>query len=229
MAKSKRRGDPIKLEITRPTLPRGFVEAHQRRRIVRPVAELAHEQGIDEVTVTKICRGARMSRTGFYALFESTATSMEYAFGEAFAEVFKPVEAAAEGVEPWLERVETGLSAFYARIAEESVLAELCLVHSADATGKAPAHYYEAVVELATGLIAGGRAAGLAANGKGHRDPGQLTEECLARSIVSLAALRLRQGLAKKLPEHRDEMTQLVANAFLGSSEGVPSPAGACA
>jgi AcrR family transcriptional regulator len=212
-----------------PVLPRAFVEAHNRRRIVRPVAELAHDQGIERVTTAKICQRAKMSRVAFYALFETSAGGLRYAFEEAFAEVFKPAEAAAAGIEPWLKRVETGLGAFYAGIVAEPLLAELCLVHSAGTTGEAPAHYYEAVVELAIRLIAGGRVAGLAANRKSYRDPGPLIEEYLARSIVSLAALRLRQGGAKQLPGQREEMTLLVANAFLGSEGGVPSLAGASA
>lgn len=200
-------------------LSREFVEEHQRRRIVGPVAEVAHELGIDAVTAARICQSAKMSRTVFYALFETSAGGLRYSFEEAFSQIVGPVQSATEGVEPWLERVNAGLGAFYGGIAKEPFLAELCLVHSAKRTGEAPAHYYEATVDFVIGLIAGGRVAGMAAIGAGYRDPGPLTEEYLARTIVSLAAMRLRQDLAKQLPEHRDEMTLLVANAFLGSEE----------
>jgi AcrR family transcriptional regulator len=204
----------------REPLSRDFVEEHQRGRVIGAVALLAHEFGIEEVTVTRICRAARLGRANFYELLGSRSGGLRYAFAGAFERVFEPVRATARGPEqPWLARLSVGLELLFAAIVDKPLLTELCLVHSPGAAPESRTHDFEAGVEVVLGLLAGGREAGKTVCGEAYRDPGPLAEEYLARSIVSLAALRISQGKVARLPEHRDEMLLLAANAFFGPEE----------
>lgn len=199
-------------------LPRSFVEDHRRRRVLGTVAELAHEWGIGEVTATRICQLARMARNTFYDLFPGVSGCLEYAFAEAYEQLFEPVREAREQSGSWLDGVSGAVGAFFTAIAEEPLLAELCLVHSVGAAKEAEGCDYQAAVEEMTEVMRGGREAGRAACGEAYRDPPAETEQFLARAVVSLAAIRVRQeGAAEVLPEHRDELVMLAASAFFGT------------
>jgi AcrR family transcriptional regulator len=203
----------------RQPLPRKFVENHQRQRVAIAIAEIAHERGVGELTATRIVRGARMSRNTFYELFGSKEESLRYAFQEAFEYLFGSVRRVNEVNGPWLDRLQASLDAFFAAIVEDPVLAELCLVHSFGAAVEAEGFDYEAGVGTMIDVMNGGREAGKAAATDGHTEPPPQVEEFLARSIVSLAATRVRKGEAERLPEHRDELVRLAATPFFGSEE----------
>jgi AcrR family transcriptional regulator len=181
--------------------------------------ELAHEFGINEVTMVGICRLTRIARGSFYELFSGISGCLEYAFGEAYNSLIEPVEQAQEESTSWLEGLAGAVGAFYLAVANNPLLAELCLVHSAGAAAEAHGRDAEAVVNVIAGVIEGGRKAGDDSSPEAeHRTPRQIdTEQILARGIVSMAALRTRQGNAELLPEHRDEMVMLVVSTLFGA------------
>lgn len=205
-------------EMQRPMLSAAFVRDHQRRRVIVPVAELAHESSVEEITVTELCRRARIGRTNLYSLFESRESCLEYAFAAAFEMIFGVIATVDLGRdEPWLAHLDSGVAAFFAAIAAEPLLAELCLVHAGSATSSGCD--FEAGVEVLLSLMSGGREA---ARSRGARAPAlsPLLEEYLAGSLASLARLRVMQEQAAQLPDHRDEMVLLAASAFFGPEEG---------
>jgi AcrR family transcriptional regulator len=203
----------------RPALSPDFIQFHRRRRVVVAVAELTSEFGIGAATVGRICKLSRMSRMTFYDLFASASDCLRYSFAEAFEGLFAPVREASLGGDWWLGGLDRALEALFETAAGEPALAELCLVHCFGAAAEAEGHDYEAGVGLIAELLAGGREAGRERLGRDYCEPPALVEDYLARTIVSLAALKLKQGQGKTLPEHRAEMVMLSASAFFGAEE----------
>jgi AcrR family transcriptional regulator len=204
----------------RQALPREFVETHQRQRVVVAIAELAHQRGgSGSLTAAQIISQARMSRNTFYELFGSKDNGVRFAFQASYEFLFEPVRAASKGSEPWLGRLCAALGAFLAAANAEPLLAELCLVHSLATLTDAEGCAYQSAVVTMSDLIAGGREAARAKLGTGRPIPPPEVEDFLARAIIALVALRIRQGALKELPGHRDELVRLVATPFFGNDE----------
>jgi AcrR family transcriptional regulator len=204
----------------RRALPREFVEAHQRQRVVVAIAELAHEHGgSGALTAAQIIARARMSRNTFYELFGSKDNGVRFAFQASYEFLFEPVRVAGEGSEPWLGRLCGALDALLAGAVAEPLLAELCLIHSLAALTDGEGCAYQTAVVTMSELIGGGRGAAREELGGTHPTPPSEVEEFLARAIVSLVALRIRQGAVEELPGHRDELVRLVATPFFGNDE----------
>jgi hypothetical protein len=209
---SRTRGTPKR----RPALSRAFIDHHRRLRAARAAAEITHEFGVSQVTVAGICQVGQMARSSFYDVFDNVADCLRFSFAEGFELVFAGVREAREGAEPWPQRLDGGLERLYRTIAEEPSWAELCLVHCFGAAEAAAGHDFEAGVAMVAGLLEGGRE--LAENRQRPPAP-PMTEECLARMIVSLAAQRLQRGEAAELPGQRGEMAVLALSTFLGPEE----------
>lgn len=195
----------------RPALPREFLEAGRRRKFARAVAEIVHESGVHAVTVTRICRAARSARGTFYDLFENINDCLRYAVGEGFEHLFAPVREVGAQDDDWLLGVERAITGFYAAVAADPLLAELFLIHSFAVQMDGDDRDFDAGVAAMVMLLAGGRQE---SSLKGEPIP--LTEDYLARVIISLAVMKLRQGEGETLPSHGREMTFLVGNAYLG-------------
>lgn len=180
-------------------MPRSFLEGHRRLRAAMAAVEIAHEIGLGAVTVKGICQRAKMGRSGLYDVFDNVGDCLRFGFAEAFELVFAEVREVSQEDGPWLQQLNAGLDRFFAAVAERPLLAEFCLVHCFGAADSAEGHDFEAGVATIAALIS---------------DQPSLAEDYLARTIVSLAALKLRQGQAKTLPAHRKQMAALVANAL---------------
>lgn len=196
--------------MQRGTLPREFVEEHRRRRVAATVAQLAHDHGLTGVTAVATCRQTKMARATYYGLFQSTSDCLRYAFAFAYAHLFDPVEEVSRSAGSWLGGVDGALVALLDAVATEPLLAELCLVHSLGASEEAAGHDQQAAVETMIKVLT-----------RGWEGPAvsPLLEEYVARAIVSLATLRITEGKAASLPEHRRELVMLAATAFCGVDE----------
>ncbi len=197
----------------RPTISRDFLERERRRRFVAVAAEIAHEVGLGGVTASLICRRARSAKNTFYELFDSAADCLRFGVDEAAELLFAPVrEQSGEG--DWLAEVEAAIAGLYEAAAAEPLLAELLLVHSFGVELGPEDRGYDAGVTELSALLERGRAV---AAERGLPEPNPLAEEYLARVVVSLAALKVRQGEADSLPGEVHEMATLVATGYLGA------------
>jgi AcrR family transcriptional regulator len=196
-----------------PQLSRDFIARHTRQRAVDVAVALAVAQGVNRVTVTSICRQAGMSRKTFYDNFENTSACLDHGLGEAFEQTLGETRD-AEPKQPWLASLDATIGSFYAATTAAPVLAEFCLVHAFGLPRRSAGRDFEAAVEIIAARLHGGRDAAREELGPNYRDPPPLTEDYLARAVVSLAALKLRQGAAAALAEHRDEMVMLVAGFY---------------
>src|SRR4051812_16376159 len=149
-ASTKTRTDAVPV---RPELPREFVAAHKRRRIMDAIAELAAEQGYDATKIGDIVRRAGVARKTLYDNFEGKEEVFLSAFDTALDEALERIEADCAEVDGgWEERVEAGLAAFLRYVAENPALARMCMIEALSATQTATERY-EAAMQRFVDLI----------------------------------------------------------------------------
>ncbi len=81
-------------------LSREQVEASQRLRLMRAMAEVMAEKGYARTSVADILRRARVSRETFYELFDSKQDCFMSAFEQAYAHILDAVTPTAERSRP---------------------------------------------------------------------------------------------------------------------------------
>lgn len=197
----------------RPTVSREIVTLHQRRRFAVAAAEIAHEFGPRQITVTNLCRVAHGARNTFYDLFDNINGCLRLGVVEADERLFAPLRE-ADGEGEWLLEVEAAIAGFYANVAAEPLLAEFLFVHSYFVELEPGDPSIETGIEAMTALLHRGRSA---AASVGHEDPPPLAEEYLARVIVSTAALKVKQADTEALPALTREMTLLAGTTYMGA------------
>lgn len=194
-------------------LPRAFVEENRRIRLAKAATEIVAEVGREALTVEKICRRARASRTTFYEVFEGVPGCLAYCFSRGFELAAAPLREAAELAGPLAVRVQAQVSGLYQALAAEPALCGMCLLHSFG-TEEAAGRDQPAMVALAArGLAERGEA-----RGEGW-EPG-VREDYVAGAILWHGAERLRRGEAAALASDRAAMTALALELLLGSEEG---------
>jgi AcrR family transcriptional regulator len=209
-------GRPPALSNERPSVSKDFVASHQRARVVGAVAELAHESGIDAITVSAVCSSARIARATFYSLFDGREACLGHAFASAYEQIFGLLERTEHESEgSWLHQLDRELEILFATIAAKPLLAELCLVHGPGSPAAAGQDTGAAIALLARMIAAGDSLP------RTTPAPSPLVEEYVAGSLVSLVRLRTMQGAAAELPGYRDEMMLFVAIAKFGPEKGM--------
>jgi AcrR family transcriptional regulator len=126
----------VRMEMTQDACPSastragGYVSEMQRRRLLAAMLEVLGLEGLDGVTVGKVCRHAGVSRRTFYDLFEDRQACFLAAFESALDRLAEQVDAAWRSDGHWHERVRRGLEVLLERFDEEPALARVCLVEA---------------------------------------------------------------------------------------------------
>jgi AcrR family transcriptional regulator len=197
----------------RPQISREFLENHRRRRYVGAVAELLHEFGREGASVSNIVRMAGTARNSFYEVFNGGEDCIAYGVGVAVAEVFEVVDG-QDGAGKWAAEVEEAIAGFYGAVAATPILAELFLIHAAASRvedGRAAAL---SGAERFAPLFGRGRAE---AGQRGLRVPSLLADEFFSRTVVSLAARRVREPEVAELPDQSRGIAMTIVGFYLGS------------
>jgi AcrR family transcriptional regulator len=130
----------------RPELPREFVAARKRQRIMDAMADLSAEQGYEATKIGDLVRRAGVARKTLYDNFEGKEEVFLAAFDSAVEDVSGQVGEACDGAGgEWSRRVEAGLRAFLAYVAEKPAAARMCMIEAMSATPAASARYDEAL------------------------------------------------------------------------------------
>ncbi len=203
---------PVRPPSDRPRISREFIEAHRRRRYVEATAEILHEFGRQGVTTTNVVRLAGGARGSFYGVFGSVEDCIAHGIALADAELFAGLDRLS-GEGDWLVEVHSAIAAFYEAVASRPLLAELFLIHSASARTDAGQEAFRTGGERFAALIARGSDE---AEERGHPAPPPFLAEGLSRSIVALAAARVRGPEVETLPAQARSMTALVGGFYLG-------------
>jgi AcrR family transcriptional regulator len=205
-------GTPPDEVPVRPTLPREFIAVHKRRRIMDAIAELTAEQGYDATKIGDIVRRAGVARKTLYDNFEGKEEVFLTAFDAAVDEAMRRIEEDCAAVEGgWEERVQAGLAAFLAYIAEQPALARMCMIEALSATPAATEHYEEAMqrfVELTKRAVP-----------SDEKLP-ETIEETLVGGVAWIVYQQIRRGEAEKAEDLLPELLEFMLGPFQGSARG---------
>ena len=195
---------------TRPSLPREFIAVHKQRRIMDALAELTTEQGYEATKISDIVRRAGVARKTLYDNFEGKEEVFLAAFDAARDEVLSRVEegSAGAGGDEWQDRIEGGLAAFLGYVAEQPVLARMCMIEALSATPATTKRYEDALelfVELTKGVLP-----------KDERLPDTIAET-LVGGVAWIVYQQLRRGDAERAEDLLPELTDFMAAPFLSA------------
>jgi AcrR family transcriptional regulator len=202
----------VRAPSTRPRISREFIEEHRRRRYVEATAEILHEFGRQGVTATGVIQLAGGARNSFYEVFGSIEDCIAHGIALADAELFEGLDQVGDD-DDWFGQVHSAIAAFFEAVASRPLLAELFLIHAAASRTDVGHQAFQRGGERFAALIARG---GAEAEDRGHHSPPAFLAEGLSRSIVAVAAARVRGPEVESLPEQAGPMTALVGGFYLG-------------
>jgi len=180
------------------------------------LAELTAEQGYEATKISDIVKRAGVARKTLYDNFEGKEEVFLAAFDAARDEVLRRVEEGAdadEGAEAeerdWQERVEGGLAAFLAYVAEQPTLARMCMIEALQATPATARRYEDAdktFVELARQVLP-----------KGERVPDTIAES-LVGGVAWIVRRQIDRGEAERAEDLLPELTEFMLAPYLDAS-----------
>lgn len=198
----------------RPALSREFIAAHKQRRIMDALAELSVEQGYESTKISDIVRRAGVARKTLYDNFGGKEEVFLAAFDAAFDEAMERIEKACAEVEGgWQGKVEVGLAAFLGYVADEPVLAHMCMIEALSATPATTERYEEALeqfVRLAGDVLP-----------SDTRLPDTL-DETLVGGVAWIVYQAIRRKEAQSAPDLLPQLTEFVVGPFLDAGLAVP-------
>lgn len=151
-------------------------------------------KGYGAMTIGDLTKGAGVSRTTFYELYEDKQACFLAAYDAAVALLVRRVIAAYESEQNWPERAAAGLAALLETLAAEPALARLSLVDIGNA-GPAAQRRYRAAIQSLTPLFEEGR--DFAPGGRGL--PANTSRMAIG-GVTGLIADELVAGRAEQLP-----------------------------
>ena len=195
----------------RQQLSREFITQHQRARIVAALAEEVAAKGYRAVTVADIVRRAGIARNTFYDNFSSKEDCFLAAQQYGAEEALRRVVAAAAEVDSWQARVEAGLAAFLAAVAEEPALARTCFVEALSA-GAPAIERYEQSLQAFIPLFRIGRKV----SPHGEELPETL-EETLTGGVFWVIYQRIVTGDTERIEEILPELLEFILTPYVGA------------
>lgn len=192
----------------RPELSREFVAGHKRRRIMAAIAELTAEQGYEATKIGDIVRRAGVARKTLYDNFEGKEEVFLAAFDAAVEEAMERIEeACAQAEGEWDERLQAGLAAFLAYVAEQPALARMCMIEALSATPAATERYENAMQRFVD----------LTGENVPHYDQlPETIEETLVGGVAWIVYQQIRRGEAAKAEELLPELSEFMLAPFQG-------------
>jgi AcrR family transcriptional regulator len=141
-----KRGRIVPSPSARPRISPSVVSGYRRRRILYAFAALCSEQGYEATTISDLAKGAAVARKSIYDNFDGKEGVLLAAFDFGREQIAQRIEAAcAEADGEWGERVEAGLGALLAFVAEQPDLAWLCVFEARGATAAGAERYERAL------------------------------------------------------------------------------------
>jgi AcrR family transcriptional regulator len=190
----------------RPALPREFIALHKQRRIMDALAELTTEQGYEATKISDIVKRAGVARKTLYDNFEGKEEVFLAAFDAARDEILRRVEEGSDGSD-WQDRVEGGLAAFLGYVAEQPILARMCMIEALSATPATTKRYEDALetfVELTRGTLP-----------QDERLPDTIAET-LVGGVAWIVYQQIRRGEAERAEDLLPELTEFMMAPYLG-------------
>ena len=180
------------------------------------LAELTAEQGYEATKISDIVKRAGVARKTLYDNFEGKEEVFLAAFDAARDEVMRRVEEGAGANEDagaderdWQERIEGGLAAFLAYVAEQPTLARLCMIEALQATPATAKRYedaHESFIELTRRVLP-----------EDERVPDTIAES-LVGGVAWIVSKQIRGGEAERAEDLLSELTEFMMAPYIGAS-----------
>ncbi len=185
----------------------------QRMRILHALAEIACEEGLEAVTVTRICSLAGASRRAFHGLFADRDDALAQAFEETVARARARVRAAAADLASGDERRRATLLALLAFLEEEPELAGMFMTHLATGDSPVPTRTDSLIRELLAVLEPqlAGACVGAA--------PARTIATTAVREVVEIGEAHRLSHLAAPLRAMLGELSSVVALGSCGPEQ----------
>jgi len=175
------------------------------------LAELAAEHGYEATKISDIVRRAAVARKTLYDNFSGKEEVFLAAFDAAVEEATRRVEDACAVEEDWEGRVEAGLAAFLAYVAEDPALARMCLIEALSATPATTKRYEDALqsfVELARRTLP-----------QDERLP-ETVAETVVGGVVWIVYQQIRRHEAERAEDLLPELSEFMLAPYLGVGAG---------
>jgi AcrR family transcriptional regulator len=194
-------------------LPREFVEANHRDRLIAACAQTVERHGYADASVARIIEAAAVSRRTFYEHFSSKEDCFVATYDTVMDNLRHRMVAAAERAGEWPRNVPAALDEMLRFFAAEPALARLCMVDTLAAGPPVSNHHRETVATLAPILQAGRIEA------QGGEGPLLDTEEAVMAGVVSLITRWIVVGRSEQLTELLPDATTVALTPFLGVAD----------
>ncbi len=191
-------------------LPPEVIARSQRERLLDAAVRIAAEKGYGAMTVTDLTRGAGISRTTFYELFEDKEACFLAAYDRAADALVRRVANAFEAEEGWPRRARAGLAALLEALAEDHEVARLALV-DAGAAGPAAQRRRRAALQRLTPFFDEGRDYAPA----GRNLPANTSRMAIG-AVAGLIADALAEERAEDLPKLLSEVLFATLVPYIG-------------
>jgi AcrR family transcriptional regulator len=201
-----------RLPAGRHGLPREFVAANHRDRLIAACAQEVLKRGYTETTVAHITKTAAVSRRTFYESFESKEDCFLATYNLVFDHMTERVIAAFAAEAEWPDQLRAALESMLAFLAEQPGLARLCMVEPLVA-GPPVSEHHRAAVDRFAPLLRAGR--DLDRPG----EPPAGTEEAVAFGIAQLIMQRIVSGDVDELEEMCPDLLLTALTPFIGSAQ----------
>jgi len=194
----------LQLPSGRHGLPRRYVVANQRQRIVDALVHVVFAYGFQAASVERVSARAGVSRRTFYEQFESKEDAFAQATDAAAAQLLARVEAATARGATASDQLREGLAALLDALAEQPQLAHLCIVAVLTA-GPLAIERRDAQMRAFARLLDE-----IAARAAGSPLP-PLTSEGIVGAIYDVVYKRIAAGRASELPGLLDDLHRFCA------------------
>jgi AcrR family transcriptional regulator len=194
-------------------LPRSYVEANQRERILDAVADVVSLAGYQAMSVEDVVSAAGVSRRTFYDNFKSKEDAFLTAYDEIGAKLVQSVGQAFNSSATFPEGVINCLRAFLQFVASVPDYADMCIVEVLAAGPPALARRNAVMKAMADLLEQGSRTME-----DGIRPPA-LTAETIVGGIYEVVYSRVLQGKTAELPALLPDLAYSMMLPYVGHVE----------
>jgi AcrR family transcriptional regulator len=191
-------------------LPPEVIARSQRERLLEAAVRVVAAKGYGATTVADLTRGAGISRTTFYELFEDKEACFLAAYDGAVDALVRRVGAAYEAEEGWPRRARAGLAALLEALASEPDVARLALI-DVGAAGPAAQRRYRAALQRLTPFFEEGRDFA-----PGGRNLPANTSRMAIGAVAGLISDELAEERAEDLPNLLSEVLFATLVPYIG-------------
>jgi AcrR family transcriptional regulator len=201
-----------RLPVGRHGLPREFIEANQRNRLMAAALGVFTGRGYAAASISDVIKAAGVSRNTFYAHFSGKEECFLATYDVVLAWLSEHALAAAESADGWGPAAIAVIDSLLVLLAADPRLARLCAVEVFQA-GPPAARRHEALIERLTSSLRAGRVAG----SRGGELP-VILDAVLVGGVISLIARWVNADEGDRLVDLDRELSEVLLAPYLGLS-----------